>query len=219
MEQYSFEKEKPVKLKFADLAPETWEALGKLPRTGWVSRGVKNPESVKEHTVSLIELAASLEGLSDAEKKGLSDMLEIHDWPEALHGDEVILTDDEEKRKSLKAAKFENEHQALATICGKLGMAGGGIMDLWLRYENSEDDAASFARQLDKYQAVEKALEYEKDQKIPLFKEFLDHSRKYISHPVLLKKIEQMEAEWRSFSYSSKSSKPFEIRPLPRTRK
>ena len=72
-------KEKVPQLKFAHLAPEAWDELGKLERTGWVKRGVKNPETVQQHTIALINLAAEIEGLSEAEREGLCDMLEIHD--------------------------------------------------------------------------------------------------------------------------------------------
>lgn len=191
-------KEKIPELKFADVAPNVWKALGELKRTGWVNRGVEIPESVQEHTVALINLATSMEGLTEQEKDELVDMLEVHDWPEAIHGDEVILSVDENELKSLKAIKFEKEQRALASICKGLGEKGKEIMDLWIRFETSSDDAALFAKQLDKYQAIEKALEYEKAQNIPLFKEFLDYSRKSIIHPLLLGKIEKLEREFEN---------------------
>jgi len=69
-------------------------------------------------------------------------------------------------------------------------------MALWLRQENSDDPAANFCRQLDKYQAVEKALEYEQAQGIPLFDEFLTYSINFINHPVLLERIEKLKEKW-----------------------
>lgn len=186
--------EKPIELKYAPLAPEVWNALGDLKRTGWVNRGVENPESVQEHIISLIEIAGSLENvLSVEEKDNLLDMLEVHDWPEATVGDQVILTLDETEFKALKAVKFEKEKAALASMCENLGDKGQEIMGLYLRFETSFDSAALFGRQLDKYQAVEKALEYERSQNIPLFKEFLDYARPKITHPILLKKIQELE--------------------------
>ncbi len=186
--------EKPIELKYAPLAPEVWNALGDLKRTGWVNRGVENPESVQEHIVSLLELARSFEELLSAEERdGLLDMLEVHDWPEAIVGDQVILTFDETEFRTLKADKFEKEKSALAVLCKELDKKGQEIIDLFVRFETSDDPAASFGRQLDKYQAIEKALEYERFQNIPLFKEFLDYSRPKITHPILLKKIQELE--------------------------
>ncbi|MFZ2187781.1 MAG: HD domain-containing protein [Candidatus Moraniibacteriota bacterium] len=182
--------------RFAHIAPKTWDALAKLLRTGWVKRGVKNPESVQEHTISLRNIAASIETFSENDKEDLLDMLEVHDWPEAIHGDQVIVTDNEEEKMSLKAIKFKQEHQALIGICSNLGVEGTAILNLWLRFETADDEVAMFARQLDKYQAIEKAMEYEEAQAIPLFKEFLDYARKSISHPILLEKIKKLESDW-----------------------
>ncbi|MFZ1075710.1 MAG: HD domain-containing protein [Minisyncoccia bacterium] len=190
------ESEKAPNLKFAQLAPEVWKALGELPRTVWVRRGVENPETVQDHIVALRVLANSFGNLTDEEKDGLFDMLEVHDWPEAIHGDEVITTIDEAERKMLKAIKFENEKKALTQICSGMGDAGEEIMKLWLRFESSGDAAASFGRQLDKYQAVEKALEYEKEQHIPLFEEFYTYALPYISHPILLDRMSALKLEW-----------------------
>lgn len=193
------QKEHPLEYKFAHLAPDVWRALGELPRTGWVNRGVESPETVQEHIIALVQLAASFEGLSNAERDGLVEMLEIHDWPEAIHGDEVILTADVAQEKSKKAVKFENEQKALAEICEKLGDAGKEIMTLWLRFETSQDPAASFARQLDKFQAIQKALEYEQARGIPMYTEFRDYSNSKgeITHPLLLARLAQLELEWK----------------------
>lgn len=187
-------------LKFAHLSPETWNALGDLKRTGWVNRGVKNPESVAEHTISLLNLASSFENLSDAEKDGLLEMLEVHDWPEALHGDEVILTKNSEEKARLKAIKFQNEKQALKTICSAIGDDGDKIFNLWLRFEQSSDVAAVFARQLDKYQAIEKSFEYEKAQRTPLFKEFFDYYFNTFTNLILLERLNSMMSEWKGLS-------------------
>jgi putative hydrolases of HD superfamily len=138
-------------LKLEPIAEKVYQSLQDLKRTGWVMRGVKNPESVKEHTEALILLAKELTPeLSSNETDGLLEMLEVHDWPEALHGDEVILELKPNERKALKDVKFVNEQKALAEICAELPN-GNEIMSLWLRFENSDDPAAVFGRQLDKY--------------------------------------------------------------------
>lgn len=187
-------------LKFETIAPEVYQSLQDLKRTGWVMRGVENPESVKEHTEALIALAKELAPLlTPEETDGLIDMLEIHDWPEAIHGDEVLLELDPEKRKLLKSNKFENERNALTIICKDLPN-GEEIMTLWLRHENSDDPGAKFSRELDKYQAVEKALEYELAQGIALFDEFLTYSINFIHHPVLHQRIEKLKEKWQGKS-------------------
>lgn len=188
------EKENVLRLELA--APDVYIKLAKLSRTGWVKRGVENPESVKEHTVGLLELALEMwDELSKQERDGLLEMLEVHDWPEAIHGDEVILELNEDKRKELKAVKFENEKQAMRSICGSLEN-GDYLFQLWVRFETSDDVAAVFGRQLDKYQAVQKALEYEEDQGLELFKVFHEYSLNFINHPILLDRMEKLKIKW-----------------------
>jgi 5'-deoxynucleotidase YfbR-like HD superfamily hydrolase len=191
------EKENTVALKFAHLAPEIWEGLAGVPRTGWVDRKVKNPETVQQHTISLKQLAQELseklEDFSEEEKEELLDMLEIHDWSEAIDGDEVIYTFDEQEKKTKKELKFIREKQTMTNICEHLGEVGEKIMALWMRFETSQDKVASFARQLDKHQAIEKAAEYEAAQGIPLFREFYEYSQKDVFHPLLLERLEKLK--------------------------
>jgi putative hydrolase of HD superfamily len=189
---------KATLLKLEGVAPEVYKSLHELKRTGWVEKGVDNPESVKDHTESLIRLANELsELLTEEEQDGLVEMLEVHDWPEAMCGDEVIPELNPGDRKASKEAKFENEKKALQTLCSKL-LNGDQIIDLWTRFETSDDPAAVFGRELDKYQAVEKALEFEERQGIDLFNEFLTYSINFINHPILLERIEVLKKKWLS---------------------
>ncbi len=180
-------------LKLEAVAPHVYELLDGVNRTGWVNRNVENPETVKEHTEALLKLADEmLEYLTPEETDGLLEMLEVHDWPEAIHGDEVILELNPAERKALKDIKFKNEERALEELCKDLPNRQK-IIDLWHRFELSDDPAAVFARQLDKYQAVEKSLEYEQTQGIPMFEGFLTYATNFIHHPVLLERLERLK--------------------------
>jgi putative hydrolase of HD superfamily len=188
-------KDKVPPLKFAHLAPHVWQALTKLERRGWVTRGFENPETVAEHTSSLRSLAMTIPGLGNEEREELLDILEIHDWAESIVGDEVAVIDNKDD-PALKAAKFEKEMKAVEEICGKLGDKGKVIMDLWKRYENGLDPIAKLAKELDKYQAVEMALKYEKSQGKHVFVELLEYSKPFITHPALLKKLESLKRKY-----------------------
>ncbi len=193
-------RERVPSLTYADKVPFVWDALKKLERTGWVNRGIKNPETVAEHTIALRELAFELPKLTDEEKDGLLDMLEVHDWPEALCGDEVIIEEDVVKRAELKRAKMAREDEAMKTICKPLGDIGKEIYTLWIRHETSKDPAAILGREIDKYQAIEQALVYEKMCAVPnLFEEFLRYTRPYITHPVLLDRLTQLEQDYATY--------------------
>jgi putative hydrolases of HD superfamily len=151
-------------LRFAPHAPLVWRRLEALPRSGWVKRGIENPETVAEHICALLELASVLwlrkpDYLwSDAED--LFGMLEVHDWEESDPevGDEITLygVDSAEKTR----LKFERGKAVMERICRSLGEIGERIFAFWLRFETSDDKVAVFARALDKYQAIEQAMRY-----------------------------------------------------------
>jgi len=185
-------------LKYSNLAPDVIRNLQALKRTGWVNRGVRNPESVQEHIVATRNLVISeinsLVEFSPKEKEELLDMLEIHDWPESDEavGDSVILKTNT-NRENLKKEKYELELSAMTKICEKLGDKGKIIFELWMKFEDGQDPVSSLARQIDKYQAMEKAFEYEQDRQTVSTQEFIEHDEEKIIHPVLVKRLQALK--------------------------
>ncbi|MFA6353637.1 MAG: HD domain-containing protein [Candidatus Paceibacterota bacterium] len=186
------------KLKYSNLAPNVIRNLQALKRTGWVNRDVKNPESVQEHIISTRNLVISeidsLTEFSSKELEELLDMLEIHDWPESdpAVGDLAILKTNVNE-EILRKEKHELELSAMTRICEKLGEKGKIIFELWMRFENGQDSVSSFARQVDKYQAMEKAFEYEQAGLAVSTQEFIEHDEEKIIHPFLLKKLQALK--------------------------
>ncbi len=183
-------------LKYEHHFPSVWDALNRLPRTGFLERGVKNPETVKEHIIAVRDFAFNILANSNEftirDKQDILDMLEVHDWPEAIVGDIVVVNYDEEKEKQLREEKRILEYEAMKIICGNLESDGLEIFNLWVRFEESEDAVAAFARQIDKYQVVEKAFEYEMNGEQVSTMEFLGHSEKRIFHPILVRKLNEI---------------------------
>lgn len=192
-------------LKYSHLAPDVIRSLEALKRTGWVNRGVDNPESVQEHIVALRDLVISeinfLTEFSAEEKTELLDMLEIHDWPESdpQVGDLVVLMTDI-NREILKKQKAQLELQAMTKICQNLGDQSKKIMELWLRFENGQDPLSLFARQVDKLQAMEKAFEYQQSgQRVSAQKDFIELDEESIVHPVLVKRLQILKQKIANF--------------------
>jgi|SRR3989339_95245 len=188
-----FQKNK-FELKYSDIAPDVVKSLRVLKRTGWVKRGVENPESVYEHIVACRDLVISeisfLDEFSAKEKEEILDMLEIHDWAESDSrvGDQAILKTNP-NREALRKKKFLLEFKAMIKICGKLGDKGKRILELWQKFENKKDAASLFARQVDKLQAMEKAFEYEQKGETVSTQEFIDQDEKEIIHSVLVNRL------------------------------
>jgi len=183
-------------LRYETNTPEVYEKLKNIPRTGWVTRGVSNPETVYDHTVALVQLAASLQAnlnLTDSELDELQGILEIHDWAEALVGDVFIPNENPEEYQAKKLVKSQKEKQALQEMLQE-HPAAAEITSYFERYETGADSIAILAKELDKYQALELALDYEEVQDIPLFLEFYNYYKRDwpFTHPVLLDLIEKL---------------------------
>tara|TARA_B100000508_G_C11434096_1_gene265057 strand:+ start:107 stop:685 length:579 start_codon:yes stop_codon:yes gene_type:complete len=183
-------------LRYDDSAKHIYDKLKKIPRTGWVIRDVPNPETVYDHTVSLLKLADELAaelGLSTEELDDLKHVLEVHDWAEAVAGDEYIPNDDQESYTERKLKKVQREKEGMAEV-----LEGQPYKDvateLWQRYETGADRIAKLAKELDKFQALLLAGEYEERYNIPLFDEFDQYyiRDESFSNPVIINKITEL---------------------------
>lgn len=185
-------------LKYANLFPEVWEKLGEIPRTGWVNRNVKNPETVRDHTISCRNLVISmidvLTEFSMSDILDILNMLEVHDWGETIIGDQVIVTYNKEEKEKLKKLKFKREYDAMRIISfNGVNSLGAQVLTFWIRFEKRQDDKSSFAKQIDKFQSIEKAWEYQQKGENVLVQDFINYYKNDIVHPVLKKKMLQIE--------------------------
>jgi len=185
----------PVKEKNFDNASKVVKGLYDIERTGWVKRGVENPETVGDHIDALISLGEEIaDKIPELDKNKFLRMLQIHDWPEHIVGDIVTATVGVEKRKEAEDDKIKKELVAMKNICADLGEEGEEILALWLEYEEGKTLEANIAKQLDKLQAVLKSQEYEQNGKgTVVAKEFFDYAKNKITHPVLVEILEKID--------------------------
>ncbi len=141
-----------------------FQTVGKLKeekRCGWVDRGVKNAESVAEHSFRLSVMA-----LTFAKKMGLDEskavkLAVVHDLPESICGD-VATRIKEELQKITNHEKKEREEKALDELCGMLDeKTASEIRALWEEYEARESKEAKLVYELDRLEAILQAVEYE----------------------------------------------------------
>ncbi len=165
------------------------KALHEIPRTGWVDRGVQNPETVGEHSDELIILANHFYPFVT----NLDKMLKIHDWPETDKALGDIRTDSlcPPERRWTPENKYKAELAAMEKICLPLGVAGDELFQLWLEFEAGETERAKIAKQLDKLQAIKKAIFYQTQGQTVVAQEFVDYNGPKITRPELIKAMEK----------------------------
>ncbi|MDP2930193.1 MAG: HD domain-containing protein [bacterium] len=163
--------------------------LKDIRRRGWVLRGVKNPESIADHTFRMV-LASWL--LGDKAKLNLGKVIKmalIHDLCEVYAGDstpyDVFLSKGKrglkkamlswpgfskiEKQKT-SSQKYKRENKSLQKLIVNLPpRLRDEIRSLWSDYERGLTREGRFVRQIDRLENLLQALEYwQKDKKFPI---------------------------------------------------
>ena len=176
------------------------QGLKRVPRTGWLDRGVPpaQVESVADHSflTALIAWLAALEDPSLDATRVLKLAL-IHDLAEAIVGDEppyaasaVPAPADRDALRAFfsrrhvrtaesKAAKRLAEDEAFATLSHLMGPhASAELAALWEEYESHETPEARFVKQADTLEAFLQSRHYAAmDTELPLdgFTAMADH--------------------------------------------
>ena len=136
------------------------DRLASLPRTGWLLRGVTDPESIAEHSYGVAVVAAML--VDDLRARGTTvdgekvlRMALVHDAAEVFTGDIPMPA----KTDAFKAALSAQEDALLQKILAPADHA------LWHESESGASLEARIVKAADKVQMLVKALTYEQQRR------------------------------------------------------
>ena len=179
-------------VKFFHLA----EKLKQEKRQGWLDRGVKDCESVADHSFRLALMAMVFAKRQKLDVGKAVKMAIVHDLPEAICGDVASRINEADQKISNKE-KQENEIKALEEMLGFLDKElAEEIRELWHEFELKKSPEARLVYELDRLEAVFQAHEYEQrgNFKVSL-KEFSDYMEDRLGNPELLKAFELLMKE------------------------
>ena len=131
--------------------------LKRVKRKGWVIHGVKEPESVAEHSFRTALMATVLADTFNVNREKAVIMALIHDLAESEIGD-ISLHD-----KISKKEKHRKEKKAFEKLASLLD--DKELYKLWLEFEKGKTKEARLVHQLDKLEMHLQAMEYERSQK------------------------------------------------------
>ena len=137
--------------------------LKSLPRTGWLLRGVREVESIADHTFGVAWIAMLLADRAVALGRQVSvekvlRMALLHDLAEARTGDLPSTIKPYFPGDTLKQA----DAQATREILQPLGEMGANYLALWHEYESRLSLEARIVKAADKIDLLLQAREYEK---------------------------------------------------------
>lgn len=129
-----------------------------LPRTGWLQRGVANPETIAEHTFGVATLALLVGDLTPEIDRGkLLALALLHDLAEALLGDLPASA----RRLFGADAKHAAERRAAEELFADLPNRAE-YLALWDEYAGAASREARLIKGLDRIEMLAQALAYER---------------------------------------------------------
>ncbi|XP_042359616.1 HD domain-containing protein 2 [Plectropomus leopardus] len=164
--------------------------LKRVPRTGWVYRGVKKPESVSDHMYRMAMMSLTITDPT-VDKDRCIKLALVHDMAECIVGD-IAPSDNVSK-----AEKHRREEEAMRHLSALLpeGLKQE-IYGLWEEYENQSSPEARLVKQFDLLEMILQAHEYEELEGTPgRLQEFFDSTDGRFHHPDVLQLLGSLNEE------------------------
>lgn len=141
------------------------EEVGKLktiPRSGWIIRGMKNPESIAEHCYRTTLLAMILADILNTQDIAVNvekvmRLALLHDIAESQVGDIPYPA----MRFIANEVKENAERAAILSLVEPFGALGQQYADLWDEFENGTTLEGRLVRAADKLEMMIQVAEYE----------------------------------------------------------
>ncbi|XP_076359872.1 5'-deoxynucleotidase HDDC2 isoform X1 [Tachypleus tridentatus] len=149
--------------------------LKQVQRTGWILRGLKNVESVADHMYRMGIMTLFLDPGKTAgiNKDKCIKMALVHDMAECIVGDITPWCG------ISKEEKHQQERDAMDKLCKLAGdQTGQEILELWEEYSQQTTAESKAVKDLDKFDMLLQAFEYEKLLKSPKkLQNFFDNNK------------------------------------------
>ncbi|XP_053300797.1 HD domain-containing protein 2 isoform X1 [Pleuronectes platessa] len=164
--------------------------LKRVPRTGWVYREVKKPESVSDHMYRMAMMSLTITDPT-VDKDRCIKLALVHDMAECIVGD-IAPSDNVSK-----AEKHRREEEAMRHLSSLLPEGLKQEMyGLWEEYETQSSAEARLVKQFDLLEMILQAHEYEELEGAPgRLQEFFDSTSGRFHHPDVLQLLSSLNEE------------------------
>ncbi|CAG9791204.1 unnamed protein product [Diatraea saccharalis] len=179
---------------------EFLELVGRLKhvkRTGWVICDIDECESIAGHMYRMglmTFLLTEENNPTDLDRLKCLQIALIHDLAECIVGDltpHCGVTPEEKHRR---------ENEAMKKIAELTGIAGDRMYDLYQEYEKQSSPEAVFAKDLDRYDMILQAFEYEKRENKPRkLQEFFTATEGKFQHPFIQNLVKELYSQRDDF--------------------
>ncbi|XP_022083399.1 HD domain-containing protein 2-like isoform X2 [Acanthaster planci] len=162
--------------------------LKRVKRTGWVNHKVEQPESVSDHMYRMAVLAMLIPEGKGLRRDHCMKMAIVHDLAECIVGD-IAPADGISKEE-----KYRREKDAMKHLAGLVDPTVGlQFCELWEEYEDGSTEEAKFVKDLDKFEMILQAFEYETLQNRPMeLQDFFDTTKGKFTHPTVQEWVKEV---------------------------
>ncbi|KAI8826922.1 HD domain-containing protein [Fimicolochytrium jonesii] len=165
------------------------ENLKRTKRTGWVDNKIGDAESISDHMHRMGVLALLINDKSLDRTKCIK-MAIVHDLAESIAGDITPHSG------VSKEEKFRLEKEGMDEVVRHLDSSPEAleIRSLWTEYEEATTEEALYVKDLDKFEMIVQAFEYEKRHNMKLDTFYASTEGKF-RHPTVRKWVEELYRE------------------------
>ncbi|PIK40049.1 putative HD domain-containing protein 2 isoform 1 [Apostichopus japonicus] len=160
-------------------------------RTGWVENGVCEPESVADHMYRMAVMTMLITNKEGLNKERCMKLAIVHDLAEAIVGDVSPSQgiSDEEKHRQEKDAITK----MTSLLPKEIGLE---ICQLYEEYEARQTNEAKFVKDLDMFDMIAQAHEYEKkEQRKGDLQTFFNSTAGKFQHPEVKEWVQELYKE------------------------
>ncbi|XP_077300890.1 5'-deoxynucleotidase HDDC2 [Arctopsyche grandis] len=174
---------------------EFLELVGQLKhikRTGWLLKNIDDCETIAGHMYRMGMMTFLIKEDSGLDRLRCLEIALVHDLAECIVGDITPFCGVSE------VDKHRMEDEAMQKISKLIGFSGENVYRLYKEYENKSSPEAEFVKQLDKFDFVLQAFEYEKREKTT-YQDIFDNMESKITHPMLTKLLSEIQEQRKNF--------------------
>lgn len=173
--------------------------LKHLKRTGWWKRNINECETVSGHMYRMSVMAFLLhDSVPGISKDRCIKMALVHDIAESIVGDLTPFCG------VSKDEKHRREMEAMERLCSLVGKRNGEeFFDLFMEYEKQETEEAKAVKDLDKFDMILQAFEYEEQMEKPgSLQEFFDSVEGTFQNSLISKWVQELKRQRKDASAS-----------------
>lgn len=150
--------------------------LKAVDRAGWAAKaGVKNPESVADHTYSMCAIGMALSDIMGLDTEKVLRMTILHDLAESVVGDYM-------PGEIAESKKIEQEKRAMKKILSCIPAKTRKTYEqAWLEYLQNRTKEARFVHRIDKLEMALQADRYRKKRKAKSLDQFFASAQKAVA--------------------------------------